>query len=259
MQAMPPTDPPLSDAFRAFAASVCAPVDGALLVSRIVRPATDEAWCRAELARLSEAASPEPAALVASLREAGFGGAQDYYARDNSALDYVLRERRGIPITLAMVVIGTAEPLGITATGINFPGHFMVALNGEPYDPFAMAPLDAAAQTEWLGRAGVDADAAFRPAGGREVVLRMLNNLKGLALAEGDSANALELSSYQLIVASDALPIHVERAELWRNLGALDQARVEIEAALGLAKDATLRARLETWLERLAAARPTLH
>lgn len=255
----PPTESPLSDAFRVFAAGACAPVDGALLVSRIVRPATDEAWCRAELLRLSAGASPEPSALVASLREAGFGGAEDYYARENSALDYVLRERRGIPITLAMVVIGAAEPLGITATGINFPGHFMVALNGEPYDPYAMAPLDRAAQAAWLERAGVDADAAFRPAGGRDVVLRMLNNLKGLALTDGDHTQALELTGYQLIVASDLLPIHVERAELWRTLGAHDEARAEVEAALALATDDTLKSRLRTWLERLAAARPTLH
>lgn len=251
--------PPLAGDFEAFAAGPADPVAGALLVSRLVRPQTDVDWCRAELARLAAGCVPEPEAVVASLGAAGFGGAEDYYAVENSALDYVLRERRGIPITLAMVVIGVAEPLGITATGINFPGHFMVALNGTPYDPFTMSALDADAQSAWLAQSGVSADAAFRPAGGVDVVLRMLNNLKGIALKAGDHAQALELSACQLACNADPLPLYVERAELWRALGQIDRARAEVEAALAIAPDDTLRERLGTWLERLATARPTLH
>ena len=57
----------------------------------------------------------------------GFGGnANDYYDPDNSYLNVVLRTRRGIPISLAVIWLEVAQGVGLSASGIGFPGHFMV-------------------------------------------------------------------------------------------------------------------------------------
>ena len=41
----------------------------------------------------------------------------------------MLRTRRGIPITLAVLWMELAQGMGLKAKGINFPGHFMVKVN----------------------------------------------------------------------------------------------------------------------------------
>ena len=59
--------------------------------------------------------------------ELGFAGnVNDYYDARNSYLPDVLRTRRGIPITLALLYVEMASQLGLEAAGISFPGHFLV-------------------------------------------------------------------------------------------------------------------------------------
>lgn len=56
-------------------------------------------------------------------RELGFSGnLNDYYDPDNSHLNVVLRRRRGIPISLAVVYLEMAEQLGVPARGVSFRG-----------------------------------------------------------------------------------------------------------------------------------------
>ena len=63
-------------------------------------------------------------------RDLGFGGnINDYYDPDNSYLNTVLRTRRGIPITLAVLWLELAVGVGLNARGVAFPGHFMVKVN----------------------------------------------------------------------------------------------------------------------------------
>ena len=54
-----------------------------------------------------------------------FGGnVNDYYDPDNSYLNAVLRTRRGIPISLAVLWMELAQGLGLQARGVGFPGPF---------------------------------------------------------------------------------------------------------------------------------------
>jgi regulator of sirC expression with transglutaminase-like and TPR domain len=58
-------------------------------------------------------------------RDMGFGGnVNNYYDPDNSYLHVVLRSRRGIQISLAVVWLELARGLGLKAQGVCFPGHF---------------------------------------------------------------------------------------------------------------------------------------
>ena len=95
--------------------------------------------------------------------ELGFAGnVNDYYDARNSYLPDVMRTRRGIPITLALLYIELASQVGLEAAGISFPGHFLVKLHmprGEVViDPFNGQSLSREALDERLlpkrGRCG---------------------------------------------------------------------------------------------------------
>ncbi|MGE0483576.1 MAG: transglutaminase family protein [Gammaproteobacteria bacterium] len=255
------TELPLTEEFRAFSRTPHDAVSGGLLVARIIDPTTDVAWVRDELARHAAAVgTPASAtALVGYLQGAGFSGAEAYYHVDNSSLARVLESRRGIPITLALVVLGIAERLGLAGRGINFPRHFLVEVEGQMVDPFAMRLLDAAELARSLAAQGHTPAAALAPASPVDIVLRMLNNLRLIAQHRGETARALDLSGYQLLLAADPLPLLIERVELWLAAGVPDMARHELDRAIALAPDAAVRERLAARRLELSAVPPRVH
>jgi len=64
------------------------------------------------------------------------GNARDYYNPHNSYLPIVLRDRQGLPITLALVYKAVLGRLGLSVTGVNAPGHFLVCV-----EPGGDAPM----------------------------------------------------------------------------------------------------------------------
>ena len=262
-------EPPLAGEFRLFMERRSDVVDGALLVSRVVDPDTDAGWCRAEMRRLAEIAGADagPVTLVECLRSQGFRGVsrRRYTLSCNSALEHVLRHREGIPISLAVVVLGTAAHLDLRATGIDFPRRFLVALNNRLVDPTVMRMTSRQDCLKWLrgelrgdGRRGVVDDTAFRPAEPSDIMLRMLNNLRLSANMQGDHARALELTDYQIILHPTAYSLHVDRADLWLSLGSLDMARRELERAMKLAS-AKMRERIRKRLDALPGRSSTVN
>lgn len=251
---------PLTEAFTTFARAPGSVVDAALLVTRVIEPGCDTAAVRADLEQLAtDARTCAGHELPPWLAARGFAGADDYYLPQNSSLAHVLKTRRGIPISLAAVLIGVAEALGLRAQGINFPGHFLVELEGALVDPFSMRHVDAATRDDWLARLRVDAATALRPASAGDVLLRMLNNLRGLAARRGDIAAELDLSGYQVLVASEPLPIRVERVELWQRAGVPAMALRELDEAIALAPASPLREALLKKRLELEGQPPTVH
>ena len=106
---------------------------------------------------------------------------------------------------------------------------------------------------------GVPFDQAMKPATPVDMVLRMLNNLRSLAVARGDHTEALTICDYQLTMASDAFPILLARSESWFALGAEQQAMRELERALPLAPNPAIAAQLTAKLREFSARRRTLH
>lgn len=248
-------DPALRDALAAFLKAPEDPVEGALIVARILDANSDPAWARQEIAKLAEAAAGErnPTAVVAALHDAGFAGAGErYYEVENSVLDHVLRTRRGIPISLAMVLMGVARHLGLEALGINFPRHFLVTIGDVLVDPYRMEATTIAACREWLRRNRVAEDGAFNIAAPEDVVLRMLNNVRMTIQRQGDFVRALDVSDYQLMIVPDAYGLYIERADAWLRLGAPEMVADELEQAAAHAPDDAVRDRLK---DRIAQAR----
>ncbi len=140
--------------------------------------------------------------------EQGFSGnLNNYYDPDNSYLSVVLRTRRGIPISLAVLWLELAQSIGLRAQGVGFPGHFLVKVR-LPYphegqvviDPFTgeslgkedlserLVPLHA--ETGLLSSGQVSDELLkhyLRAATPREVVARMLRNLEEVYTSHQDA------------------------------------------------------------------------
>jgi regulator of sirC expression with transglutaminase-like and TPR domain len=122
------------------------------------------------------------------------GNAEDYYDPRNSYLDQVLERRLGIPITLAIVVVEVAARAGVNARGVSFPGHFLVRAPGargtlliDPFDGSVVGPAELRALHARATGENQDPDPRLlEPAEKREILLRMLNNLRGIWSQRGD-------------------------------------------------------------------------
>lgn len=122
----------------------------------------------------------------------GFGGnVDDYYDPDNSYLHRVLESRRGIPITLAVLLVEFGRHVGLDLDGVSFPGHFLVRVNLHEgivvVDPFTGASLDVDELTRRAAPHGGELEQLLRPAGARQILLRMLNNLRAIHAEHGET------------------------------------------------------------------------
>jgi regulator of sirC expression with transglutaminase-like and TPR domain len=229
--------------------------DIALLVARLLDGTVDGRAARQALAALAQRAEPgEPPWEV--LRRLGFAGnTQDYDALENSNLVWVLESRRGIPITLGVVLMSVARDAGGTAAGINFPGHFLVDVNGVMVDPFVMQTVDPQAFLQRLPEASRNLDPArlFPSASPPEVGLRMLNNVKMYFNRRAAWDRILDVVDAQIALAPEHPALHLERGDLWRRLGLVAPARSSYREALALAR--SLAGDDRTMLEQAAQSR----
>lgn len=164
----------------------------------------DEAVTLAQLDDLAaRVGGPDLQALRAVLfEELGLAGDEiDYYDPANSFLDRVLARRRGIPITLAVVVIEVARRVGLGLEPVGMPGHFLVGVpagagtDRRLLDPFRRGTLldvaGAHAIFERVSGAGATFDPQWlAPVDPHDVLARMLANLEGCYRRRGDAARA---------------------------------------------------------------------
>ena len=162
------------------------------------------------------------------------GDSETYDDLANANLIRVLDRGRGLPVALGILWLHAAEAAGWGAHGVDFPGHFLVALEGPRgqllIDVFAGGEaLEAPALRALLKR--VEGEAAelrpglLRPMAKRDVLLRLQNNIKLRRLRAGMLGPALACTEDMLRIAPDAAP-------LWREAGLMNQRLDRIGAAL---------------------------
>ena len=202
-------------------------------------------------------------------QELGFAGnVNDFYDPNNSYLHQVLATRRGIPITLAVIYIELASQIGLMARGVSFPGHFLVKLrmhtgkqHGEVViDPFTgqslsrdelddlLAPYKRSLQDEFDVPLGLFLQAATA----RDVVARMLRNLKEIHRSAHDWPRALKVMQRLVILLPQAWEERRDRGLIHAELGAIDAAVHDLALYLEQAADAPDCPHIA---ERLAALR----
>jgi regulator of sirC expression with transglutaminase-like and TPR domain len=185
-------------------------------------------------------------------QDLGFGGnVNHYYDPDNSYLNVVLRTRRGIPITLAVLWLELAVGLGLQARGVNFPGHFMVKVNlpqGQVViDPFTGQSLsreDLSERLEPFKRRNGLVDDFDVPVGlylqsaqPRDILARVLRNLKEIHNAQEDWSRLVAVLDRLVILQPDAWSDIRDRGLAWAELGQPARAVPDLEAYLAHAED----------------------
>jgi len=154
--------------------------------------------------------------------EQGFtGNRADYGDPRNSFLNDVLDRRLGIPITLSLLLIEVGRQLGLAIEGIGLPGHFVtgVRLGGEQIllDPFnggALLTPDLCADlvARAVGRRVSLTEADFAPVTKRQLLGRMLRNLKGIYWQREEWEKAVEIVDRLLV-------LEPRTGEEWRDRG----------------------------------------
>ena len=131
----------------------------------------------------------------------GFHGDQDnYYDPENSYLNRVLERKTGIPITLSIVYMEVGRRLGLILNGIGLPGHFILR-HGPPewdlyVDPFNEGRVLSKADCELIVYDMFGGKAQFReefllPCTKKQILVRMLTNVKHVAHHQGDYQRAI--------------------------------------------------------------------
>lgn len=202
-------------------------------------------------------------------RDLGFGGnVNNYYDPDNSYLNAVLRTRRGIPISLAVLWLELAQGLGLKARGVNFPGHFMVKVNlpnGQVViDPFSGQSLSREDLSERLEpykrRNGLvdDFDVPvglyLQPAPAREILARMLRNLKEIHRSQEDWLRLIAVQDRLLILLPDAWAEYRDRGLAWAEMGDARLAVQDLETYIEHTEDVLDREAINSRLAELRRA-----
>ncbi len=205
-------------------------------------------WAARLRARVAPDASP-----LARLRllnhfffvELGFGAARaDYSSADNSFLHRVIERRRGIPITLALLYIELGRAAGLRLAGVSFPGHFLVRLSLNAgtviIDVFGGGVSLAEDELRERLRAALP-EASHRPlarylraASEREILARLLRNLKAIHWHAQQWPAALEVVDRLIALLPEAAHERLDRAWLYERLECPRAAVADLAAYLSL-------------------------
>ena len=199
-------------------------------------------------------------------KDLGFAGnVNHYHDPDNSYLHVVLRTRRGIPVSLAVLWLELAQGLRLKARGINFPGHFLVKVNlpaGQVViDPFSGESLSREALSERLlpyqqsrgmvGEFEVPMGLYLQSATPRDILVRMLRNLKDLHRSQADVSRLLAVQERLVILLPDHWPEWRDRGLAHAELGNTREAVADLERYCAETDDALDRDLIEQRIQAL--------
>ena len=221
--------------------------DAALQLARVDQPNGDWLAARAHLSELARASVDlaergaddlaQRAGALAGLLAGRYGYTGDVESYDspaNANLIQVIERRRGLPVALGILWLHCARASGWDAHGLDFPGHFLIALTGGGtqlvLDVFGGGePLDSRALRTLMKRVeGPKAElrpGLLQPVGSRAVLLRLQENIKLRRLDAGDVTGGLACLDDMLRIAPDA-------AALWREAALVNQRLDHVAAAL---------------------------
>jgi len=174
----------------------------------------------------------------------GFQGVQENYKDpSNSFLQNVIASRRGIPISLAAVYIAIGNRLGVHVTGVNFPFHFLVRFSKHRgsdqavlIDPFVGEILSIndceGLLKQWSNTNLLLMKEHLGTATNKDILKRLLSNLKNLYTAEGDYEAALSCCDRLLLLDPANLLDMQDRAIILERLGCVGAAIFDLEKIL---------------------------
>jgi len=174
----------------------------------------------------------------------GFSGnTENYYDPRNSYLNEVIDRRTGIPITLSILYMEIGRRVELPLEGVSFPGHFLVRLpmrggvlvldpftGGEPQSTDdlrerlkrVIPPGAGVGEPGGVAVADLPLEQFLEPASPRQIVARVLRNLKGVYREADRPERLLQVLNRMIIVSPEAAAerrdraLVYERLECWR-------------------------------------------
>jgi len=165
------------------------------------------------------------------------GNAKDYYDPRNSYLNDVIERRTGIPITLAAVYCEVGRRLGLKAHGVGFPGHFLakcLVSGGEVLiDCFHARTVTRDDCQELLNSFSPGSpplsDEMLEIAAPRDILSRMLSNLRQIHARRGDFARAVRWIEMDITLRPESPFNYRERGMLYIQMEEFGKALVDLE------------------------------
>jgi regulator of sirC expression with transglutaminase-like and TPR domain len=185
------------------------------------------------------------------------GNENEYYDPRNSCLNSVLIRRLGIPITLSVIYIEIARRLGRTVYGVGLPGHFIVAYEDREsrywVDPFHNGRILTFADCSALAKETANVDlranpAVLSPVNTRQILVRMLSNLKAIYLRGENFDKAREVLTLLIEAMPDYPEEYRQRGIVQMRLGNHRAAKEDFDTYLRLEPNAPEREQVKKQL-----------
>jgi regulator of sirC expression with transglutaminase-like and TPR domain len=258
-----------SDVIQAFATLVRSEIEdesvdilrAALTLSRIHEPFLD---MERYVHRVDELAArvavkiddpDDPVQIIAAMNDVLFreemfrGNTVDYYSPRNSFLHDVLERRLGIPITLALVYMEVARRVGFQLFGVGMPGHFLLKhydVDGHSIliDAFERGSIvteeDCRQKLDSIYSGQVALQPEFLlPVTRRQMLTRILNNLRSIYLSQRDFRRAVQVVDLILVIYPRSPEDMKQRAVLRYNLNDFRGALSDFEEYVKMSPDAS--------------------
>ena len=255
-------------------------VGAALLIARVPYPRLDEAVYRQYLSELTGRLrsrlnkTDRPVAMIEKLNrilfeEEGFrGNRHNYFDPDNSFINRVVDRKLGIPITLSLIYTEVGKKAGMNLSGIALPVHFITALFHESgrtlIDPFKQGEILSEEECRTMVRRRLGEESAFdprqlSPASPKEILIRMLRNLKAIYLQTHNDMKAFQMLHWILTLDPGSKDELRERGLLYEALGNTDRAAEDLERYIALSPGPETERIIGSKIEMLKKKSTRLH
>jgi regulator of sirC expression with transglutaminase-like and TPR domain len=164
-----------------------------------------------------------------------WGNTEDYYDPRNSYLNEVIDRKTGIPITISILYMEIGRRVGLPLEGVSFPGHFLVRVQVRGgvlvLDPFSGGAEQSEAElrqrlkrvipegaTPDVPVAELPLDQFLEPASKRQILSRVLRNLKGIYREKDEPERMLEVLNRILVLTPNAAAELRDRGYVYQRL-----------------------------------------
>lgn len=177
------------------------------------------------------------------------GNRDDYYDPRNSFLNDVLDRKVGIPITLAVVYMEVARRIGFPLVGVGMPGHFLLKhydVEGRQIiiDPFNQGSILSDAECQhrldeiYSGQLPLQPE-YLEAVTRRQILIRMLNNLRGIYVSVRNFKKALPIVDLILAIYPRSPEDVKQRAMLRHNQGQFRGALQDLDDYMKMSPEAS--------------------
>jgi len=213
-------------------------------------------------------AAPDAAARADALNEViaarwGYrGDSENYDDVENASMPRVIDRRKGLPVALGILYLHVARAHSWPASGLNFPGHFLIRLEGEGarliLDPFNGGRELAVDELRRLLKVAEGPEAEletvhYEAVSNRDILLRLQNNLRMRLFRGGEVRRAAAITESMLRIAPDETPLWREAGVLYAELGEVAPAISALERFLDTGGSDSARHEAAALLQKLRA------